>query len=99
LQDASKFTQIGIFGLKICHLATLLLQEGQAYLGIVSYAGYSLERIAHRATLEASKRKQSFKFFGTENHVSLKLTIKFYYIRYVDVDGMKSLFSLSSIHR
>jgi hypothetical protein len=71
LQDPPKFTQIGIFGLKICHLATLLLQEGQAYLGIVSYAGYSLERIAHRATLEAgqSERKQSFKFFGTENHV------------------------------
>jgi hypothetical protein len=31
LQDPSKFTQIGIFGLKICHLATLLpmLQKSQ----------------------------------------------------------------------
>jgi hypothetical protein len=30
LQDTPKFTKIGIFGLKICHLATLLAKPSHA---------------------------------------------------------------------
>jgi hypothetical protein len=32
LQDPPKFTQIGIFGLKICHLATLVLIKDHLFL-------------------------------------------------------------------
>jgi hypothetical protein len=38
LQDPSKFTQIGIFGLKMCHLATML--QTTEYFPDTTYRGH-----------------------------------------------------------
>jgi hypothetical protein len=57
LQDPPKFTQLGIFGLKICHLATLLVAERgmlqpvaavMAYISIPSYLAQGQQEARRR---------------------------------------------------
>jgi hypothetical protein len=36
LKDPPKFTQIGIFGLKICHLATLLYKRAARFFSLLN---------------------------------------------------------------
>jgi hypothetical protein len=56
LQGTPKFTQIGIFGLKICHLATLL---PGCFLG--TKATWATFALSHRLFAKKRKHKQKQK--------------------------------------
>jgi hypothetical protein len=61
LQDTPKITQIGIFGLKIYHLATLLLTCAVA------------ERCASRAIVYTLQSRSSSKILGDQFHRKKKI--------------------------
>jgi hypothetical protein len=64
LQDTPKFTQIGIFGLKICHLATLKKKAAEQTFGKAH-----LEKLSGKKTFRSEeKRRPPLAFEWERNH-------------------------------